>query len=214
MTLQNVIDLAKNGPLKNVAVKNDTEAVIGYINLGLVELYKRFPMDTQEVILTLGEDGDVDNPYTMISDTIYQMPDDFMYLISAYEELPKDSLKTSSLIAINEEENLSGINSISWNRLQIPTSVLGAHISLIYAAAPTYFSSADLSEAIPLPVQLIEALLAYLGYQGHASVSIAENENNIHYQRFEMSCLKVRELGIFTADDTNMDIRWPVKGFV
>lgn len=214
MTIQNIIDLAQNGPLKNVSVKSDVDSVIGYINLGLIELYKRFPMDTAEVILTLGSDGDDSNPYTMVSDTIYQMPDDFMYLIAAYDELPEDSLRTSSEIPINEEENVNSINTISWNKIQIPESVVGAHISLIYASSPVYFTSADLSETVPLPMQMIEALLAYLGYQGHASVSVAENENNIHYQRFEASCAKVKELGIFTSDDLNMNLRWSNRGFV
>lgn len=214
MTLQNVIDLAKNGPLKNVAVKNDIDAVIGYINLGLIELYKRFPIDTEEVIITLGQDGDTENDYTMISDTVYQMPDNFMYLIAAYEEVDDSSLITTKQVPINEEENPYSINTISWNKLQVPVATDGSYLSLIYASSPQYFTEAETTEIVPLPMQLIEPLLAYLGYQGHASVSAAENENNVHYQRFEMSCNKVKELGIFTTDDLDMSGKWETGGFV
>ena len=213
MTLQNVIDLAKNGSLKNVAIKNDTEAKVGYVNLGLIELYKRFAIDTEEVVITIGSDGDNLNKYTKISDTIYQMPDDFMYLISAYGEIASISQDMATFLPINEEDNPLGINTISWNKVQIPIATTGAHISLIYASAPQYFTSDDLAETIPLPVQLIEPLVEYLGYQGRSSINAAEQETNIQYQRFETSCLKVRELGIFTTDDLDMHGRWAGLGF-
>ena len=214
MTIQHVIDLAKNGPLKNVAVKNDSEAIIGYINLGLIELYKRFAISTNEVIITIGSNGDFTNPYTIINDTIYQMPDDFMYLVAAYGEIADKSMDKATILPINEEENPLSVNSISWNQVQIPVATAGARISIIYGSAPTYFYGNDLAESLPLPVQLMEALLEYLGYQGHASVNVSENENNVYYQRFEMSCLKVKELGIFTTDDMSMDLRWTSRGFV
>lgn len=213
MTLQNVVDLAKNGVLKNIAIKNDVDAIVGYINLGLIELYKRFPMDTKEVILTLGSDGTVKDPYTMIDDVTYQMPSDFMYLVAAYDEVPEMSIDLVSPIPINEEDNPLSINTIAWNKIQIPVVVTGAYVSIIYASSPKYYLSSELAEDIPIPVQFVDALLAYLGYAGHASVSASEQENNVYYNRFEMSCNTVKTFGVFTTDDMRMGSRIKNGGF-
>ena len=214
MTVQQVIDLAKNGKLKMLAVKDDLDSLIGYLNLGLIELYKRFPIDTEEVILTLGSDGTADNPYTMISDTIYKMPDDFMYLISAYDEVPETSNELVAEIPINEEENPLSINTISWNKVQIPLTVTGAHLSLIYASAPKYFTVDELDEEVPLPIQLIDPLLLYMAYAGYVSMdSTTQEEDRVLLSRFEKSCKDVKVLGVFTSDDMSMSGRIGTRGF-
>jgi hypothetical protein len=171
MIAQQVIDLVKNGELKNSSVKEDVNAILGYINLGMLELYKRFVLDTKELIITMGVNGTSEDPYIKISDTIYEMPSDFLYLIGAYEEVPKNSIATIAPIQINNENNLMGINTISWNKVQIPFYVKDANISLIYVPSPKYFTTDDLDSRLPIPDQLIESLLAYIGYRAFASIS-------------------------------------------
>ena len=139
MTAQQIIDLAKNGELKNTAVKEDTSAILGYINMGLIELYKRFVLDTEEIIITMGRNGTAEDPYTIINNNTYQMPANFLYLLAAYDELPKNSLATIAPIQINNENNALGVNMISWNKIQIPIYVPDANISLIYVPSPKYF---------------------------------------------------------------------------
>ena len=75
ITAREFIKLAKNSELKQLAIANDEEAVLGYINLGLLELYKRLPVKTKEHIIDL-EDG-VDE---------YEMPEDFLWIVAAYAE--------------------------------------------------------------------------------------------------------------------------------
>ena len=41
MTIRQVIDLAKTSELANLSIGNKDEIVLGYINLGMIELYKR-----------------------------------------------------------------------------------------------------------------------------------------------------------------------------
>ena len=215
MTLQQVIDLAKTGELKNTAVKEDTAAILGYINLGLLELYKRFVLDTAEVIITMGKTGTVEDPYVMINDNTYQMPPDFLYLLAAYDELPKNSLATIAPIQINNERNPLGVNMISWNKIQIPVYVYDAHISLIYVPSPRYFTITELNEELPMPVQLVESLLAYIGYRAFASVSANPQGDvgNVYYARFEASCETVKQFGIYTAEDMDMKSKFNARGF-
>lgn len=203
MTVRNVIDLAKAGELNNVAVGNNTDAVLGYINLGLIELYKRFPLNVQEYLLTL--DGS----------EIYTMPADYMWIVAAYDEVPADSLVNTIQIPINEENNPLSLNTVSWNQIQVPVDTAGATISIIYTAAPTMLTTADLDMAMPIPIQMLEALLHYIGYRAHGSVDgNIQGENNTHYQRFELSCRKIEEMGMFTSDDVAMPDRIFMKGFV
>lgn len=215
MTVEQVIALAKSGELKNVAAAKGTETMIGYINRGLIELYKVFPIATEEVIITIGSDGTAEYPYTMINDTIYKLPSNFMYLIAAYDEVPEKSGELVAEIPINEEDNPLSINMVGWNKVQIPLTVTGANISLVYGASPEFISSDALDTEIPIPIQLLDPLLIYLGYIGHTAVgSTVQEEDAVLLNRFEVACEKVKALGLFTGDDVAMGGRLSTRGFV
>ena len=205
MTAQEVIDLAKNGELKTIAIKDDLPAVIGFINLGLIELYKRFPIETKEYIITL-----------MNNITEYSLPSDFMWVMDAYGEVTTASgLTTVNRLPINDEEDPLSINTVGWNKIQIPTATSGQYVSLIYVVSPVKVTTLTLNDPLPIPEQFIEALLNYIGYRGHGSVDGKINtESNTHYQRFEMSVARIIKNGMFTAESLSMVNRITDKGFV
>lgn len=224
MYIQQVVRMARSGELQNLGLQEDESVVADYINLGLIELYKRFPIKTEEVVITIGESGD---NYEMINDSTYRMPDNFMYLVAAYGEIDDGSDQLVDVLPINEEDNMYSINTISWDTVQIPTATIGARISLIYIASPDLISYDDSTGnwtigsttaadvKVPLPPQMIEALLHYVGYRGHASVNGEINsENSTHYTRFEASCARIEQLGLFTQDDMSTDVRYGIRGMV
>ena len=204
MLVQGVIDLAKNGELSNLSVKEDTQAVLGYINLGLIELYKRFVLEVKEYIIELQDNKE-----------IYDMPADFMWVIAAYGEVDETSTETVNVLPVNVEDNPLSINTVSWNKIQVPLSIPGSFISIIYASSPPTLTTNNISEPIPLPVQLVEALLHYVGYRAHMSMDgNIQAENNTHYQRFELACKRAKLDGVLTADDVDMSARLRLRGFV
>lgn len=204
MTVKDVITLAQQGELSQLAVKNNTDTVLGYLNLGLIELYKRFPIETEEWLLEL-EDGKHE----------YDVPADCMYIVAAYGEVPTTSSETVSLLNINTEDDPFSINTIGWNKIQVPVSMVGAYISLVYVKQPTLLTDADMDEPMALPMQMVEALLHYIGYRAHAAQSAeVQAEHITHYTRFEESCKKVDVLGVYTRDDMVMVDRIKHKGFV
>lgn len=204
MTVKDVVTLAQQGELSQLSVKDRVETIIGYINLGMIELYKRFPIDTEEWLLEL-EDG--------VSE--YTIPSDCMYLVAAYGEVPKASDDMFNHLNINTEDDPLSINTIGWNKIQVPVSLLGAWISLIYVKQPSMLSVADIDSQLNLPIQMVEALLHYVGYRGHAAQSgDIQAEHITHYTRFEESCKKVDVLGVYTRDDMVMLDRVKIKGFV
>ena len=86
-------------------------------------------------------------------------------------------------------------------------------ISLIYVAAPVLLTTADLSKTLPIPPQLYEALLHYIGYRAHGALDgNIQAENSTHYQRFEASCQRAKESGMYTSD--SMEMNRDMKGFV
>lgn len=217
MKITDVIQLAKNGKLKNMpSIANNTDTIVGFINTGLIELYKRFPLKTNEYMLAL-KDGV----------TIYTMPSDLMWIVAAYQEVSEPSTMTVSLIPINEEDNPESLNTISWNQVQVPVTITGAYISIIYVAAPPFIYSTDVGFAyrdvdnveqeitdIPIPAQMVSALLDYIAYEANDTLpNTGEVENKSFYNKFETSCQRIEQRGMFTPDDLDMKARH-MKGFV
>lgn len=204
MTVGQVIDLAKNGELNNLKVAEKPEVIVGYINLGILELYKRFQLKVEEYIVTLEDNVDT-----------YLLPTDCMWLIAAYGEVDIRSTETVNQLPINEEDNPLSINTVGWNKIQVPISVAGAYVSLIYVASPPSYGIDDMSVEIELPAQMIEALLSYIGYRANSAIDTGvQTEDSVYYQRFEASCDKLRGYGMYNSDDMYMNKRLSIRGFV
>lgn len=217
MTATEVITLAKAGELRQLspAIIDNNDVLVGFINLGLIELYKRFALKTDEAIITLVDGKTI---YKLDgTDPDVSIGEPFMYLIGAYEDGTENDYSASSLnIPINEEDNIYSINMISYNAVQIPLITQGAYISLIYVAKPTKITTNTLDIEVDLPEQMIEPLLHYIGYRAHGAMDgNIQTESNTHYMRFEASCNKIKELGVGIApDDIDMKSRLSLKGFV
>ena len=214
MTVQETIELAKKNKLKNSNIVNDTEAILAALNLGLLELYKRFPLRIDEAIVRLraakteykvdGTDADVSMP----------TGSQFMWIVAAYQEVKDIVDETKVLTAqipVNEEENPLSIQTVAWNAVQIPTVSDGAYVSLIYAAAPVLIHIDELDTVLPLPPQMIDPLLEYICYQANGMLD-AEIDTDKYYQRFEASCNRIELRGMLTSDDLDMVDR-KMKGF-
>jgi hypothetical protein len=214
MTVREVMDMARFGELRNLKLgQYETEAIVSYINLGLLELYKRFPLSIKEELIELLDSTNAE----------YTLPTDFMWLVAAFGEVPENQTNFLTYeLSINDENDPYSVNTVGWNKVQIPSSIQGDFVSLIYAAAPDTDSRIVLDEAgayldkdIALPPQLIEPLLFYIGYRAHGAMDgNIQSESNTHYMRFDKSCQKIKTDGMFTNDDMNMRYRVSERGFV
>lgn len=202
--------MAKAGELKNLVL--DTDTILAALNLGIIELYKRFPLRVEEAIVTLGNK----EYYKMDgTDPDVDMPTDapYMWIVRAYGEVPMDCDVSVNELPINDEDNLLSINTVNWCTIQVPASIDNETISLIYVAAPVLLTAGDLNKTLPIPPQLYEALLHYVGYRAHGALDgNIQAENSTHYQRFEASCQRAKESGMYTTD--SMEMNRDMKGFV
>jgi len=219
MTASELIVLSRAGELRQLSpsIRDDDNTLIAFINLGLLELYKRFALKTEEALVTLVDGKTI---YSLDgTDTDVSMGNgDYLYLIAAYGE--SDSHDDYSMdditLPINVEDDIFSINTISYNKVQIPLITQGSVISLIYVPKPTKVTLNNLDEELDISDTFIEALLNYMGYRGYAAIdNNVQSENNLYYLEFEKSCNKVRELGVGIApDDINMRDRLGSRGFI
>lgn len=208
MIIKDVVNLAKYSELSGVAVKDNIDVITAFINLGMLELYKRFPIKVEEHIVSL-----------VNGTSYYEMPDDFMYSLEAFAEADINAESQSVPIPINDADSPLSIFFIDWNTIQVPAAVTGSYISLVYVAKPasiTAVQADDGTTVLDLPDTLIDALLSFIGYKAHMGVkSDAQSENNAHWVRFDRICKKARELGVaFPADSMSMSGRVSDRGFV
>ena len=204
MTVRQVIDLAKASELTGLPAASKDETVLGFINLGVLELYKRFTLSVEEWIIAL-EDGQ----------SYYTAPEDFMWIIAAYGEVGMDSVQEVNVLPVNEEDNPLSINTVGWNKVQVPLSVTGAYVSIIYAATPEVYSVADMDKTVNIPPQMIEALLAYIGWRANSTIDTGiQTEDTVWYNRFESSCSRLEVKGFINANDVVMTNRLNMRGFV
>ena len=204
MTVKQVIDLAKASELTGLPVASKDETVLGFINLGVLELYKRFTLSVEEWIIAL-EDGQ----------SYYTAPEDFMWIIAAYGEVGMDSVQEVNVLPVNEEDNPLSINTVGWNKVQVPLSVTGAYVSIIYAATPEVYSVTDMDKTVNIPPQMVEALLAYIGWRANSTIDTGiQTEDTVWYNRFESSCSRLEVKGFINANDMVMTNRLNMRGFV
>lgn len=194
MLISQVVDMARKGELSNLSEDNFTDAkILSYINLALIELYKRFELSSAEAIITMEANRTL---YTLNSGDLAVTIDDtvdMMAIQEAYDE-------SGAYLAINEEYDEYGIMVPTYNQVQIPNPAEGERISIIYLAGPVYLTSTTVE--LELPTSLLEALLHYIGYRAHGAVDgNVDGENNTHYQRFEASVARAKMLGVVTTDN-------------
>jgi hypothetical protein len=205
MLVSDVINDAKYGELQQLAVKSDDNAILSYINLGMLELYKRFGLRTEDAIITLSAHNTI---YTLdgeLSNVDMPSDGDLLYIVGIYDEY-------GDIVELNNEDDPNSVLTISYDTLQVPNPSDGTYLSVIYVAAPTRLTAP--TDKVRLPASLYEALLHYIGYRGHGSVDgNVSTENNTHYMRFEKSCLTAREYGLITADEIPYR-RVNTKGFL
>lgn len=219
MKLSLILSQSRSGELAALSKVDKTdEKIIEYINLAMIALYARFPLKTEEAIITL-QGTPAKTIYTLDStDSSVKvnglpMPaDDVMSIIAGYNE-------DSSEIVFNDEKDPWSVFTIGYNQLQIPLVENNTYVSIIYRKNPTLITFTETAgvtdeQNVEVPLQLLEAMLHYIGYRAHGALNGSINaEQNTHYVRFEQACARALELGVITADDTTMS-SVEMKGFV
>ena len=189
MTIGDVVTQLKYGELRSISIKDDNAAIVSYINLALVALYSRFNLKISEVIIPLS--------HNIVE---YKLPSDCMTVQSIFDE-------NGDEFSLDDDANRFGIFQVDFETLQVANPGTGASIGVIYITSPislVFTTNDDLTKIVPIPPQLLEPLLHYIGYRAHGSMDgDIKAENNTHFMRYEASCRRIEALGL---------IRKPIPG--
>lgn len=204
MIVQDVINAARYSELGNTAIKDNTDAILTFMNLGLLELHKRFPLRVEQTVLTLSN-----------TTTTFNLPSTFMYPLAAYGEDKDGNIDMEHVLPINDESNPESIFFSTFKQVQVPDTLDGSSAVIVFAAKPDRYTADDLNIELDLPETLIEPLLHYIGYKAQLGIrGDAQAENNAHWLRFDRSCKQAQDLGVaYPMDSWKMATRIYDRGF-
>lgn len=204
MIVQDIINAARYSEVGNTAIKDNTDAILTFMNLGLLELHKRFPLRVEQTVLTLSN-----------TTTTFNLPPTFMYPLAAYGEDKDGNIDMEHVLPINDESNPESIFFSTFKQVQVPDTLDGSSAVIVFAAKPDKYTADDLNIELDLPETLIEPLLHYIGYKAQLGIrGDAQAENNAHWLRFDRSCKQAQDLGVaYPMDSWKMATRIYDRGF-
>ncbi|TFZ81478.1 hypothetical protein [Candidatus Macondimonas diazotrophica] len=207
MNVSEAIELLKNAELNQLHVKDDKNAVLGFINLGILEIHKRFRLLGGEALVTLRSGK---KEYVLDGEDIDVAIDLDGHDILDIEDIIEEADGEEQLTHLMDSKE--GIQVSQYNRIKVDSPEEGKSLLVTYRAAPSFLVHEK--QQIPLPPQFIEALFHYVGYRGHGAISGELNkENNSHYQRFDRSCHNIKSNGLYNANSLSSD-KFTMRGFV
>lgn len=206
MIVSVAIELLRNSELKQLSLRNDKPTVLGFINLGILEIYKRFNLWEAEAVITMAEGVLLYKLDGLDANVAIDLSDKQLLMIEeVYEE-------TGEKMVLNDELDPYSVSTPQYHQIEVVEEVDGQTMGVIYRAAPLFLTHEK--QEIPIPPQFIEALFHYVGFKGHGSIkSDIRGENNTHYIRFEASCALVHSEGLIAQDDL-ASVKFENRGFV
>lgn len=216
-----VPDAAESGP-----DPKDYAKLMSHVNMGLKEVYKRFWLRSEEVIIQL-----YDHIATYTLDKKYAITnkmsvEPYKYIIdSPIEPFTNNVLKIEQVfdeggrqMFLNDRTEPWSVFTPAYNQVQIPFPERHNSMVIQYRAAhPTIkyeFGMDPEKIELQIPEGLLEPLLFYIASRAFAGLNTDMNqEGNNYLQKFEASCKKAEELGLQVTTNLS-NLRLDQRGWV
>ena len=185
--------------------------IVPHIQLGLTELYKRFPIKKEEVIVQ-----QYDHIVNYILDSKYAITNlesnaQTKYIIdSPYQPFTNNVLRIETIhdeegrtLFLNDTEEYWSIYTSSYNTIQVPLPEKENAMSVIYRADHDKIPIIELdpyTTNIDIPPGLLEALLLYVAARFYTN--LGDEGGNNYMIKFEASCQKAQDYNIINKDVT------------
>lgn len=234
MLLSDILEQLTAGELSQVAMGGYDSSigmdecnyprVIPHINLGLAELYKRFPINLEELTIIQQEDQK-----TYILDPKYaatntESTEPIKYILDTPDNpFTRQPLRIESIF--NEEgeetryteddkatqEYLQSDREKYWmaftpkyNTIYLPYPEAGKLVFVSYRSSPEKIETLELNPyttEVDIPVALLEALLLFVAARVYSNLNSdnAVTEGNNYMQKFEMSCKEVSQSNLLNT---------------
>lgn len=192
------------------AQANNVETVLGFVQLGLVNLYTLFPLKISVYDDVFRADSEYDDPVVLPNSclALQKVTDD------EFEPLPVDSAD-HELKLKNKAYDGALVRTLSVNKYLVKGDWKDGPRTLYFH----YFDSPGtirLGDELPLPTAYHEALINFVGYRAYStvkSVTPAGDVGLMYKQKFEDSVQKLKDQTDTYVDDFDHLRLWN-KGFV
>ena len=219
--LKDLFTLLATGEFSNIALQRDRtgnineaeyEKILGHINLGLVEIYKRFRFLEEE--LTLHADPSVTTYYLQparlaalanISTNLYiEQPPDHDGQINIIE-IKAVFDENEVPLRLNNRLTIPAIRQIAPDVLKITGLTAAQKLTVLFQAHPSKIILDDDLDpetyAVPISETIVEALLYYVASRVYkpmgANNSTVNADKSISYQQqYELACQKLQLFGL------------------
>lgn len=180
----------------NLAASRDEEAMLAFINMGMIELYRRFDLSIKsETVMT--------NPQV----ALYTLKnDDVMMLLGLFDANGRELRQTDVIDSKDFEAKIINYRSFLLRKPE------HGYIYAVYKASAIELVDSD--DYIDLPDAMLDALLAYISYAANYTINKDNmNEADMFFQRFQAICQSLENQGYKIPANTER-IALAAKGFV
>ena len=240
MKLQTILDQFRYGELAQLSIGgqdsgvfNDKnyEVIVPHINLGLMALFKRFPIKQRNLIIEVQDDKSeylLDKAFA-VANTKSREP--LRYILDTSDDpFENDVIKVEEVYTEDEKAyrvndgSRHGVTTPSYNILKLPKVVppdmQSETLDVIYRAShPTivvglgYFDPERID--VDLPGTYLEALMFYVASRMHNPVGMLNDfhAGNSYYAKYEAACAEIEGKGLY-IEQTHENERFCRAGWV
>lgn len=213
-----IIDESENEPDPHVY-----ERVVGYINLGLKEIYKRFFLRSKEIYVQQYDQITTYKLHSAFAQTNTASTEPIKYIMDTVDDPFEDDIlkieevydEEGNKLALNDVTDELSIFTPSFRHIQIPNPNNENMLAVQYRACHPKISTSLATEPedveVELPNSLHVALLQYVGYRANIRTNMEKSAD--FWQQFEKSCLHVDRLGLEVQGEPG-DWRFDQHGWV
>lgn len=233
MLLSTIFEALKYGELKQLSIggAEDNEGifpkysneVLSHLNLGLLDLYSKFPLQEKELHLK-----------TQMGQILYLLHSDYAlsnnvdgYIVDTVEEPFLDNILRIDAafdsmgrgLGINDEHTQYAVYLPSYNSVQLPYSNAGEDYYFIYRVKPETILIADgttpVDVDVPIPEMLLEPLLTYIAARAHNAKGgeKGKQEGAFSMQQYEQMCKELEVRNVFNNSLTNGNRKKEINGW-
>lgn len=232
MQLSTIFEALTFGELKQLSIGGAEEdgiypthskEVLGHLNLAMLNLYSRFPLNEKILQVRTQEDkynylltsafAESQNVEGYIIDTVDEpFTDDILRINSAFAE-------DESELTINDENAEKPLFIPSFNSIKIPNAVADENYFIIYRVKPATIVIPDGSNPsdvdVPLPETLLEALLTYVSAraQNARGGDKGKQEGLIAMQQYEQMCKDIELRNVLNNSHSNGNRKHELNGW-
>lgn len=213
------------GESENQPDPHEYEQIVSYINLGLLEIYKRFFLRSKEVYIDLQEEL---TTYKLHSDYAQENTGSAILLADRYiadtalDPFVDDILKIEEVydeegtkLALNDETDEDSAFTPGYNLVQIPNPETGLTYAIQYRASHprivAVLATDPTAVEVEIPNSLYGALLQYVGYRANLRTNSEKSAD--YWQQFKRSCEEVDQYGLEVQGEPG-DWRFDDNGWV